>query len=142
MKVVNDLKWLVVICVAMVGLLGGAAIAQDTGASKSVIPAGTVRLPDDKKLPPEVAIPEIRQDKAKVLVLERALIQQQMEKLQAQYKELKAAEEDKTAKLMAEFTSAAKAAGVDEGSLDKYEFRLDLLKMLLKKEEPKAEVKK
>lgn len=97
---------------------------------------------DDKKLPTEVAIPEVRQDKAKVLVLELALIKTQMEKLEAQYLELKKADEDKRAKIFAEFTSAAKAAGVEESQFEKYEFRLDALKMVLKKEEPKAEVKK
>lgn len=115
-------------------LLGGTAMAQT--------PATIAVKGDDKKLPPEISIPEVRSDKARVLVLERALIEAQMEKVATQYKELKVSLEDKTAKLMAEFTTAAKLAGVEEAALEKYEFRLDLLKMFLRKEDPKVEVKK
>lgn len=135
MKIVNDLKWVVVVVVAMVGLMGGTALAQDAGASKALIPAGTVRVGDDKKLPPEIAIPEVRIDKAKVLVLEMQLANTQLEKLELQYKETKQAIEDRKAKLVAEFTSAAKAAGVEEKDLDKYVFDLATLKMTLKKDE-------
>lgn len=124
-------------------MVGTVAYAQTATELKgSTTPATVAVKVEDKKLPPEIAIPEARTDKAKVLVLERALLESNMEKVANQYKELKAAFEDKTAKLMAEFTSAAKAAGVEEAAMEKYEFRLDLLKMLLKKEEPKAEVKK
>lgn len=133
---------LLLVVMILVGLVGRAQ--EPVPMPLNVVKDGKIVTPvkaDEKKLPAEVSIPEVRVDKTKVLVLERALLLGQMEKLEAQYKEAKAALEDKSAKLIAEFASAGKAAGVADADMDKYEFRLDSLKMVLRKEEPATAAK-
>lgn len=94
---------------------------------------------DEKKLPPEVSIPEARVDKTKILALELRVINSDMQAIEAKYKELKAQQDDKQAKLFAEFSSALKAAGVSEDNLNKYQVNLETLKLTLRPEEPAKE---
>lgn len=119
-------------------LLGGGSVAGAQTAQElkgSVAPA-TVAKVEDKKLPAEVSIPEPRVDKTKILTLELRVLNVDMQALETKYKELKAQQDDKQAKLFAEFSSALKAAGVPEDSLNRYEVNLETLKMKLKAEEP------
>lgn len=94
---------------------------------------------DEKKLPPEVSIPEARVDKTKILALELRVINSDMQAIEAKYKELKAQQDEKQAKLFAEFSSALKAAGVSEENLNKYQVNLETLKLTLRPEEPAKE---
>lgn len=140
---ITRLKWALVSAVLVVGLIGGVAMSQskEGKADLAMSKEGVITKVDDKKLPPEVSIPETRVDKTKILTLELRVISSDIAALEAKYKELKASQDEKQAKLFAEFSSALKAAGVAEENLNKYQVNLETLKLTLR-EEPKAEVKK
>lgn len=128
------------ILLLVVMVLAGVAGRAQAPVDLSKVDNGKVSAPgkaEDKKpaLPAEVTIPEARVDKTKVLILERALLLSELEKLELKYKELKASKEEKEAKLFAEFTSALKAAGVADENHEKYTIDLATLK-LVKKEDP------
>lgn len=140
-KIVSDVKWMVVLAVAVVGLLGacGAGVVQ----AQDVAKAGKAAVRVDKKeAPKEIAIPELRTDK--VLLLQEQAKTADLE-LTALVEKFKASEEFKKLetrqkavgdKLVVELTAALKGAGVEEKDFGNYSYNRETLKFTLKEAEP------
>jgi hypothetical protein len=114
-------KWFVVVGVLTVGLMGGVGVIAQEVASKD---KPKVEKKVEVKLPAEVAIPEARVDKTRVLVLERTLLLQQLDKIKSEI-------ETREIKLQAEMVSALDRAGVAKEDHGKYQINLETLKISL-----------
>ena len=147
LKIVNDMKWAIVVTVAVIGLLGGtwAGLAQAQDVAKAA--KSSVKL-DKKEAPKEIAIPDTRTDK--VLLLQEQGKNTQLEltaliekfKAGEDYKKLEARQREVGDKLVAELTSALKLGGVVEADFGKYSYDQVTLKFTLKPEPEAAPVVK
>lgn len=151
------MKWALVSAIAVTGLMGGVGLAQSGDAIGGV--SSGVQSPelakankvdnkvDNKKASAELALPEARLDKARIMVLERKValqegqqLQQAVRDIQARAKELDVMLKDLGSKLQVEMISVLRGAGVDEKEFGKYEMNLETFKIT--KVEPVVEEKK
>lgn len=145
-----------VLILLTIGVLAAAAWAQTTTTAIGKLPNNLLKgtdsknLADKDKAPVEVAIPEAREDKVRLIQVkleniqlkQQQLVQKVEEQLKAskEWKELEAAQQDAITKLQVELVSAMKAAGLTEKDFDSYKYDQNTLKFTLK--QPEATTKK
>lgn len=126
-----------ILLVSLFLLLPSYAMAQEPAALKAT-PEAKPKA-EEKKAPPDTfTIPEVRQDKARLLSKDLLIIEMQLRELTRLYKEQEAQQRQLAEKLTAEMASAMRAVGIEEKDFDKYEMNRDTLIITKKKTEETA----